>query len=301
MYDTVKFTLAAVPKSEELRKHNGLITLCSRTGLRVKIERGLITYVEVSLARILNEANVQLLENNGQIKASWERLMDKIEAIADLLSPVPRFTRLDLVWQFRGNAYSLLEAHELCRYGKMRANTTKRTDSRMRLTQLKFGGDKSDLQIKMYAKPTGKSKAETTRRVFRVECQLRGRMLQRLFGGRPLETLPNFDTAYRVYRNLLLLFTTTPNETLKTSKAAMLSALNRCPHECGIFLAKSDKKTASRWRKQLAALRHEQVGIDWPTLLPPNSPPPPYPPPPIKLRIPKRRLRPAMSPPPPSG
>lgn len=276
MLDTVRLVCSLVPRTSELNFSHGWRPLRKKSPIRLFLRDHLIKCVEVELPKVLFGTNARLITKPQQIVEAMAKVQSEVAKVA-LGTLNGHFTRVDLVWHFRGNPAEFFAAHQHCRHPSIRGNTAVYSDSVGKFTDIRWPG--SQLLIRMYAKET-----RLHGEVIRVECQLRGQVLSaRLNGGKKLFNL-DFHNCYSAFRNILLAFKPT-GVPIGKARQAWLSALNTCPAELAMFLRESDPNTAKKCRREISQLRMRKKRIEWDKLLPAGAPPSPWPPPPVKVRI----------------
>jgi hypothetical protein len=198
------------------------------------------------------------------------RLSRLLKQIGTQLTALRYFTRVDLVWQFRGDPAAFIMAHRNCRHRSIRKEAGSFNNN-----SLFWQG--AEMRVSMYDKVL-----EQTRKpgdVVRVEVQLRGTRLKNALGDG--EKVPGLDLAlcYSAYREILLGFA--PATLPKIGSVAELLALaerhNWTADGVRAFDLWAHQKSArqvARVRQQMAALRPEIHQIDWAALLPSESLPP---------------------------
>jgi hypothetical protein len=182
-YDHVDETQTQVARRRWLLTHES-------TGLRAVGSGNTIEYVECSLPRLLHGTNGMLLRDQLEIDLALQKLDLLLDEIGDPLDNTRSFSRVDLVWQFRGDPGLLINAHRNCRHKNIRADPL--CSERGSLT---WAG--SQVRIRFYDKLRQMTKKPGD--VIRVEVQLRGSLLRERFGS-------DFDECYKVYRQVLLGF-----------------------------------------------------------------------------------------------
>ena len=263
-YDHVDETQTHVARRRWLLTHDP-------TGLRAVGSGSTIEYVECSLPRLLHGTNGMLLRDQLEIDLALQKLDLLLDEVGDPLDNTRSFTRLDLVWQFRGDPGLFINAHRNCRHKNIRAEPL--CYERGSLT---WAG--SQIRIRFYDKLRQMTKKPGD--VIRVEVQLRGSLLRERFGsGSPLMDL-DFDECYKVYRQVLLGFC--PSPVAKVSKFAHLLATGMREgwnsNGIGIFDLHTQHlsdKQRRRLQKEIAILRADAFQVDWSELLPQDGRPEP--------------------------
>lgn len=181
------------------------------------------------------------------------------------------FTRVDLVYQFRGDPAKFVLAHRHARHPRIRGKVHNYSDR-----SLVFKG--SEMRITIYDKLreiTGKNGDVT-----RVEIRLGGRRLKEELGAGELVTSLNFNTCYQAYRRILMGFQ--PVSIPEASGIAQLLAVSERERWTSngvsafdIYASGLCERQIRRLRSAMANLRPEVHSFDWSTLLPAEGPPPP--------------------------
>lgn len=235
------------------------------TGIRVRAQKRTVESVEASLARVLHGQNGKLIKDAKELAAALaavELIVSKIAGPA--LSPT-EYTRVDLVWQFRGHIAAYVTAFRHCRHPFIRKAAVVYSDA-----ALCFPGKRC--RITFYDKTreqTGKPGS-----VVRVEVSLRWNKLRALLGnGHPVASLC-FRDAYRAFRSVLCKFH--PRRVPKLSTLAEVLAFGE---QKGIALfdywsATKHPRTVRRVRKELGTIQVQFHRLNWRKNLASLKPPP---------------------------
>jgi hypothetical protein len=240
------------------------------TGARIVATNSRIVCVEASLPRVLFGHNGKLIQSQFDIEAALAKLDSRIEEITCRPLCGRIFSRIDLVWQFEGDAQSFLIAHKNCLLPGIR-----KVPSIYPSESLFWRG--SQLKCRMY----DKSKQQTGKpgSVVRVEFQLQGQKLKKEFNGNllPVSSL-NFDQSYAVYRRLVLGFC--PNISIKPCKVAeflkigLLAGWQYEGADCfELWTRGMSRQRRNQLSREIASARPEIFKIDWQSILPNDAPP----------------------------
>ena len=241
------------------------------TGFHVHGEGDKLLYFRVSLSRLLHGENGLLLENQTEVDAAMNLLWDKIAALGSILSGDFWFTRIDLVWQFRGDTSSFVRAHRLCRHPLIRADFVCYGP---RSCALKG----KEMRISIYDKTRERFKYDGD--VVRIEIKLSGDRLKQFLGQGEKVTSLNFDACYDAYRDIMRGFQPAAMPIVK-SRASFLAIAERADWNFNgvsafeLYTAGMSSRQIFRLRKDMQGLCPSVFEIDWSELLPADEPPPP--------------------------
>jgi hypothetical protein len=248
----------------------GFTYLHRPTRLRARGRDQMIEWVETSLSRLLFGHNGRLITSQKEIDQAMLRLSRLLKQVGTQRTALRYFTRVDLVWQFRGDPNAFIIAHRNCRHRSIRKDAGSFDHN-----SLFWKG--SNMRVSMYDKAreqTGKPGD-----VVRVEVQLRGQRLKTALGDGEKVTGLDLDLCYQAYRQILLGFT--PPALPLIGTVAELLALGERHHWTAhgvpafdLWARGKSARQVSRVRQQMAALRPEVHEIDWEALLPARSLPP---------------------------
>lgn len=239
------------------------------TGYHGYGEHGELRYHRASLPRLLHGRNGKLLNSQVEVDAAMNLLQQKAAEICNFNYDVDHFTRVDLVWQFRGDAADFILAHRNTRHPRIR-----RGPSFYEARSMAFTG--SELRIAMYDKTLERHKQNGD--VVRVEVQLRGRVLKELLGNGDRVTRLDLNTCYQAYRGIMLGFQPSPI-TEVSSIAQFLALGEREGWQAGgipafdLYAKNLCPKQVFRLKRDMAACRAEVFKLDWSQLLPADGPP----------------------------
>ncbi|MEY2428874.1 MAG: hypothetical protein QOJ40_1759 [Verrucomicrobiota bacterium] len=230
-----------------------------------------IKHVKCSLPHVLFGTNGKLIKNAAELHEAERRVDDILDEISVLQTGSHYYTRVDLVWQFLGDAELFKIAHRQARHTRIRKDAGQYDGESMY-----WRG--SNLKIRIYDK--GKELKLKRRDAVRVEVELHGRLLKELLGdGSHLRTL-DFDRAYQAYREIMLGFC--PADVPRVSDLVELLATGEAfdwsANGVSVFeLWKHGKNPEHihRVQKHIAALRPRFFNLDWAKLLPADGPPEP--------------------------
>lgn len=243
------------------------------TGLTLTGHGHKMQYIRVSLPRLLHGTNCCLIKSAAELKQALRMTRDLVETIAEPLGdPNERFTRVDLVWQFRLNPSDVMNAHRSCKHRSIR-----RVAGHYDGQSVYWKG--SEMQVRIYDKCQQAYKRPGD--VVRVEIQLTKRKLARELGdGRGDVRRLNFKGCYRAYRSLLLGFEPEALPTNGLSIAHILALADRDdwrPLGENLFDSYTRDMSARnirRVRREVAAARPSVFQFSWRELLPADRLPP---------------------------
>ena len=240
-----------------------------KTGYRGFGERGEVRYHEASLPRLLHGHNGRLIKNQGEVDAALKLLQQKADEVCNASFLNHHYTRVDLVWQFRGDTADYILAHRNARHPRIR-----RGPSFYEPRSMAFKG--SEMRIAIYDKVLEQSKLKGD--VVRVEVQLRGGRLKEELGQGNRVVKLDFTACYEAYRRIMLGFV--PSTIPKAGSIAEFLAIGeREGWESGgipafeIYTRGMCRRQVDRIRRDIAAFRPEHFKIDWSQLLPADGPP----------------------------
>jgi len=241
------------------------------TGYHAHGQQGDVVYHRASLPRLLHGDNGNLIKNQTELDAALDRLKQKAGELGTSCTPDSHFTRVDLVWQFRGDPAQYVQAHRNCRHARIRSDV-------IRYEQRSLALKGSELRISIYDKTLERFKRHGN--IVRVEAQLRGRLLKEQLGdGDPVQTL-DFDKCYQAFRRIMLGFIP-PGIPQASGIAQLLAIGEREQWESGgvaafdLYTKGMSERHIRRLKSDMALVRPAVFQIDWSQLLPANGPPAP--------------------------
>jgi hypothetical protein len=236
-----------------------------QSGLCVVFCANRLEWVEVSLPRVV-------FGHNGKLIA-WQRGIDvaveAVDSILDRFSKITNarrvYTRVDLVWQFKGDPSLLYRAHRSCRHPMIR-----RTPIAYNNNGLEWRG--SGLKILMYDKLL--QQAGRNGNVIRVEVQFRGVRLRKLLGNSQTVTNLRFRRCYSTFRRIIKKFS--PKLLPVISKPVDLIAFAAARHNVDLWphweKTYKNRQSLNRARNQFRASKLRYFRVRWSKLLPPSHP-----------------------------
>lgn len=240
------------------------------TGYHAHGKLGEIRYHRASLPRLLHGSNGRLIKNQAELDSALALLAANAGQLGYCASPSHHYTRVDLVWQFRGDPAQFVQAHRVCRHPRIRSNPIRYEER-----SIAFAG--SEMRISIYDKVRERFGRDGN--IVRVEVQLRGGRLEEELGDGDRVTHLDFAACYQAYRRILLGFQ--PSTIPVVSSIGRLLALGeREGWQSGgvpcfdLYTAGLCKRQVHRIRKEIASLRPELFSLDWEQLLPADGPPP---------------------------
>lgn len=245
---------------------DSVIVTHTQTRLRTRIWGSFVVWVEVSLPKVLFGHNGRLLSSQDEIDSAFRRVDRILDRFSTGSNHGREFSRVDLVWQFKGDPKVFANAHRDSRHPMIHRSA------------IDYGGNQlvwqgSKLRIGMYDKVLEQTRKRTGD-VMRVEIQLRGDRLRKVFGLTTAMTHLDFLESYRTYRSIIRKFS--PKPVPRVSRpvdliafAATRHSVNLWPHWKGHF---KNSQALSRARRELLARKLKYSRIDWSELLPAKRP-----------------------------
>ena len=176
------------------------------------------------------------------------------------------FTRVDLVWQFRGDTADFILAHRNARHPRIHRGPTF-----FEQRSMAFKG--SEMRMAFYDKRLQQFKKKGD--VVRVEVQLKGAILMELLGNGNRVTKLDFTACYQAYRKVLMGFVPSPITKVASIGEFLAVGEREGWYANGIpafdfYIRSHSARQVSRLRKEMAAYRPSVFNIDWSQLLPPE-------------------------------
>lgn len=192
----------------------GQRTVDEDADFKIRVKGSSITWVSVSLPKLLFGRNTKLIESQQQLDAAFALVDARLSALGAVVESGRKFTRVDLVWQFKRRPIPFFLALAPCNHPEIVAEAAK-----FRNRHVPTGlwwkaapalGDKRKtppLIIRMYSVTSKKSPPV---QVVRIEAELRLRKLREKLNPnhdkkRPVTAL-DFQQCYSAYRETLLRF-----------------------------------------------------------------------------------------------
>jgi len=243
------------------------------TGLTLTGYGRKMQYIRFSLPRLLHGSNCRLIKSAAELEQALRMARDLVESIAEPLGdPNERFTRVDLVWQFRLNPRDVMNAHRSCKHRSIR-----RLAGHYDEQSVYWHG--SEMQVRIYDKC--KEAFKQPGDVVRVEIELHKRKLARELGnGRGQVSRLDFRECYQAYRRLLLGFEpdALPANTPTLAEILLAGEYNNWKHLGEPLFdwvaRKLSERQVRRIRKQMSECRPSVFQFSWKALLPPDRLPP---------------------------
>ena len=265
------------------------IVSCSheQSGMYIKGDEMGSHVIQVSLPRLLHGDNTNLIKNQDELDMAFSKMrlqmLDLLECDA-----IPRWTRLDMVWNFKGNISEFIAIF----------NNTKHP--RVRSAVRVYGGESISwkgkrIEIQIYDKLKEKGKASRCEETI-VRAEVRQSVTHdKLHEDDPSNPysiicepvhggyLPTFEKCYDYYRKVMVqlspktipeMASRSPLDFLAYLQANNLTDLQGVPL-VDLYLAKKSRSSKYRLQRELKArvLRHKF--ISWHALLPEESIPKP--------------------------
>ena len=242
------------------------------TGYHAYGENGTVTYHRASLPRLHHGTNGRLIKNQEELDAALALLQAKATELGEPRTPgFEHATRVDLVWQFKGDPAQFVLAHRNCRHPGVRSAPFIYENR-----SLVFKG--SEVRISIYDKT--RERLHRNGDIVRVDIQLKGDRLKEELGQGGRVTHLDFKTCYAAYRRIMLGFI--PAAIPKADSIASLLAIGEREGWQANGIPAFDLYTAGLCERQVRRLRTDMAGmratvhqIDWAALLPADGPPEP--------------------------
>jgi hypothetical protein len=240
------------------------------SGYRGYGERDQINYHRASLPRLIHGDNGHLIKNQAELDAALDLLCSKAGQLGTSCTTDSRFTRVDLVWQFKGDPAQFIQAHRVGRHPRIYSDPI-----RYEARSLALKG--SELRISIYDKRL--EQCGLNGDVVRVEVQLKGRLLREQLGDGDAVTHLDFNACYQAYRRILLGFIPAPIP-IVSNIASFLARAEQEGWQSGgvpafdLYTANMSDRNIRRLKQDMARVRAAVHKIDWAQLLPADGPPP---------------------------
>lgn len=265
-----------VPKGWKVEVSRGFDAWCFthiKSGLRAWFKSSLLSYVEVSLPRILFGSNGRLIRNQKQLSRAEKELERVLLEIAEPALSARRIIRLDLAWHVAGDPEAFVAAHRLVRHPFVRADPVIQTRH-----SISWGKGKNRFRLLIYDKCRQMKLGKGN--VVRVEVQLRSKRLSSTFPtlldpNGVLCRIPHFKRLYKAFRKILVKLS--PRQLPKLRTIADLFAIAENHQGVSLFDCWSVGKNAQHVRRtqaKVAACQLRYSKIAWKRLLPLKIPPP---------------------------
>ncbi len=233
-------------------------------------------YAAVSLPRALFGCNSRVIASQNAINRAVSRVSDILDEITHPPASQPVYTRLDLVWQVKGDIRQFILAYKHALTPFVHTGAAVYTDSSLRWEGTGFLLQMYD-KILQVAKSPGK--------IVRIEAQLRGKRLVSLMGKR-IKHL-DFKDLYAKYREILLSLNQTPVPKLHTLSHILAFCERNGIDAVSFWSIGKNPAVVRRKKKEIAAIQIEYLRLDMAALFPVFVPPKP-----IQLFHPKVRKNP---------
>lgn len=237
-------------------------------GFRVGGSREAATWAEVSLPRLIWNENGMVIHDQEILNEAWAEFLGLLGQVCDYRKEELSLSRVDLVWQFKGDCGEWAFLFSGVRHARVRRPQVRYSRG------LVWPGD--EVHIRMYDKRLERDKMAGDH--LRLEFQLRGDRVPALMCGDQLD----FALAYQTYRQLCLGFSGVASVADIGNQAEFLAWLDqsevavegRRPLE--VYLGTVSERHARRIRKAVAQanLRKRSVALE--DLLPVSGCPEPY-------------------------
>jgi hypothetical protein len=233
-------------------------------------EREEIRYHRASLPRLLFGHNGKLIKSQAELDAAMDLLQQNAGEICNASFANLHYTRVDLVWQFRGDTADFILAHRHARHPRIHRDPIFYEARSMALKG-------SEMRITMYDKVLKEFKCQGD--VVRVEIQLKGRRLMEELGNGNKVTKIDFYQCYQTYRRILLGFDPNPIATVSNIAEFLAIAERERWQSNGIsafelYTKNLSKRHLRRLQRDMAVCRPEVFKINWAELLPADATPP---------------------------
>jgi hypothetical protein len=230
--------------------------------------------VETSLPKLLFGNNARLLKSQSDLDAAMSKAKDAFQAFLPVVWQ-PRFTRVDLCWNYRCDPIKFLLAHESSNHPQIMGYTCSYRNKAQR-TGITWKG--SELLIRFYDKSRdAKAAGFFFNKLIRVEVELHGQRLRTFFSANPKKSLTqlNLESCYRVFRRILKNFPQPrPIPILEGWHDLALAAQQKGVPVFEILEKKLGEQTLRKLRNYIARRQIRYFKVDWDWMLPQQFPPP---------------------------
>lgn len=225
MYDTIRGKICCewietipseVPEGWDIRtgmvegkdgeQHTIRTAVHVESGMYIKGDDMCTHIIQVSLPRLLHSDNTELIKNQDELDVAWSKFR-LLQRQVMKIDQIPKWTRLDIVWNFLGSIDDYIIAFQNSKHPKVR--------SAVRVYKgqsIQWGGKLVTIQI--YDKLQEKKRYNSTdKTIVRGEIRQRVnpnaldrkddpffRLCKPCLGG----FIPTFDRGYRYYRDLMI-------------------------------------------------------------------------------------------------
>lgn len=266
-------TLKADALDGMLDRHDGLRFEHEHTGLMMGGRAPFLSWLQVSLARLLFGHNGRLISSESELRAAFDRLVELLSEICDPILEGATFTRADLVWQFSG-----LFAHFANAYRTAKFKGVRKEGGGYERESMFWKG--SAMHLRIYDKVRQITKKQPGN-VLRVEIQLHNPKFKKLLGDGEAVTELSFQRCFNVYRKLMQGFAPTKIPSASTIAELFVMAdldgykpQGKSQSQFEYWAAKHSPRQVSRMRQQMAAVRLETFEHDFFKLFPKEGLPP---------------------------
>lgn len=229
-----------------------------------------IRYHRASLPRLLHGSNAMLIKSQAELDAALDLFQQKAGEICNATFTTFHFTRVDLVWQFRGDTADFILAHRHAHHPRIHRDPTFYETRSMALKG-------SEMRIAIYDKM--RERFNRNGNVVRVEVQLKGRRLMEELGNGNKVTKIDFYQCYQTYRRILLGFEPSPITRVNNIAEFLTVGEREGWSSDGIpafdlYTKNLCRKQVRRLQRDMAICRPEVFKMNWAQLLPADATPP---------------------------
>jgi len=269
--DTIRFkqerTLrrTTVPTTWRIRQKGSWSRYYHRaTKLRVSFDGNQMEYAEVELPRLLFNCNSCVIASQSAVNRAVRLVSTLLDEITHPARSEPIYTRIDLVWQIKGEIRDFILAYQHARTRFVRSTAQIFPDSGLR-----WKGNGFVLQMCDKSLKNSGSKGK----IVRIELQLQRKPLETLIG-KNIRRL-DFHKLYSIYRETLLSLNQTPVPKLPSLPHVLAFCEQQGIPAVAYWSAHKSTIHVRRIKKQVASIQIRKFQIDMKNLFPLLSPPNP--------------------------
>ena len=263
-------------------------TALHKDGMYINGTDELAHTIQCSLPRqIFHSDNTNLIKNQGELNHAFDQVKLLMRQVLET-DTIPRWTRIDLVWNFIGNISEYIACFQHAKHPKVRS-----TVQVFQNESIKWNGRKTEIQIYDKCKEKKIPVKDANRTIVRAELRLK--KIQNATADTKLEDnitaqicepvlggyLPTFNKCYKHYRSLMVLLSPkkVPNLSGRsiTDFLAVLQAQGLVDqqgiHLVDLFLAQKSKASKYRIMKQVSNKVVKHKFINFHNLLPETDTP----------------------------
>lgn len=246
-------------------------------GIRASGDGSRITYVQVSIARVLHGDNGNLIKSQTEVDEALNAVKGCFDGFAITTNGIVSFLRVDIGLHFQCNPVEIIRAHRHCRYPRTRRP---RTDFGEHSAAWAYDGrriimyDKGREMTRRYMQNEGLASG-----LLRVEIQLSKGPLKRALGYDNYPTELDFVRCYHAFREMMLNFAPAMEIAAPTNIYSAIATLEQSGMVVGgqtpleMMTSGMEPRTAREWRRRVSQSAVQMVGFDWAQILPEDGPP----------------------------